>query len=54
MLVCRHWRDVGLSSPWLWRRIILTEDSKSLQYRLSRAVGRTIDVFLSDNAATNE
>lgn len=19
MLVCCHWRDVGLSSPWLWR-----------------------------------
>lgn len=54
MLVCRHWRNIGLSSPWLWRRIILTGDPNSLQYRLSRAAGCTIDVFLSKSATTNE
>ncbi|KAI1794368.1 hypothetical protein LXA43DRAFT_1059205 [Ganoderma leucocontextum] len=54
MLVCRHWRNVGISSPWLWRRISVTRNLQSLEYRLSRTVGCTIDVFLSKDAITNE
>ncbi|KAI1794348.1 hypothetical protein LXA43DRAFT_136260 [Ganoderma leucocontextum] len=54
MLVCRHWRNVGLASPWLWRRISVTRNLQSLRYRLSRTVGCTIDVFLSKDAITNE
>nr|VWP00196.1 Kinesin motor protein [Ganoderma boninense] len=54
MLVCRHWRYVGLSSPCLWRRISVTENLQSLQYRLARAVGCTIDVFLAPRPVTNE
>ncbi|TBU36351.1 hypothetical protein BD309DRAFT_985006, partial [Dichomitus squalens] len=47
MLVCRHWRNVGIATPWLWRRISITCNLEALQYRLSRAVDSTIDLFLS-------
>ena len=29
MLVCRRWRDIGISTPWLWRRIAITNDLES-------------------------
>ncbi|KAI1794334.1 hypothetical protein LXA43DRAFT_135875 [Ganoderma leucocontextum] len=54
MLVCRHWCDVGCSSPRLWRRISITKNPESLQYRLSQTVGCTIDIFFSEDASTNE
>ncbi|TBU34352.1 hypothetical protein BD311DRAFT_711465 [Dichomitus squalens] len=47
MLVCRHWRNVGIATPWLWRRISVTCNLEALQYRLSRTVDCTIDLFLS-------
>ncbi|KAM5543439.1 hypothetical protein V8D89_002690 [Ganoderma adspersum] len=53
MLVCHHWRNVGISSPWLWRRVSITTNMESLQYRLSRTVGCTIDVFLSGDSKVN-
>ncbi|TBU28026.1 hypothetical protein BD309DRAFT_905380 [Dichomitus squalens] len=54
MLVCRHWRNVGLSTRWLWRRIGVTSNLEALQYRLSRTVGCTIDVIFSSYSETNE
>ncbi|PIL23097.1 hypothetical protein GSI_14405 [Ganoderma sinense ZZ0214-1] len=54
MLVCRRWRDIGISSPWLWRRISITRNMDSLQYRLSRTVGCTIDVFFRGDGEGND
>ena len=54
MLVCRHWRNVGISTPWLWRIISITDNLQSLQYRLSRTVGCTIDLFISISPEHNE
>ena len=53
MLVCRRWRNVGISTPWLWRRIGVTKYRQALQYRLWRAMGCTIDVLLSTEAKVN-
>ncbi|EJF60528.1 hypothetical protein DICSQDRAFT_181244, partial [Dichomitus squalens LYAD-421 SS1] len=47
MLVCRLWRNVGIQTPWLWRRIGVTSNLEALQYHLSRTVGCTIDLILS-------
>ena len=54
MLVCRHWRSVGISSPSLWRRVSITRNLESLQYRISRTMGCTIDVFLSGERKVND
>ncbi|TBU52042.1 hypothetical protein BD310DRAFT_952931 [Dichomitus squalens] len=54
MLVCRHWRNVGIATPWLWRRISITCNLEALQYRLSRTVDCTIDLFLSRLREENE
>ncbi|PIL23091.1 hypothetical protein GSI_14399 [Ganoderma sinense ZZ0214-1] len=50
MLVCRHWRDVGISTPWLWRRISITQNKESLRYRLSQPGECTID----ENSVVND
>ena len=54
MLVCRRWRDIGISTPWLWRRIAITNDLESLQYRLSHTSNCVIDIFPSNNASVNK
>ena len=54
MLVSRHWRAVGISSPWLWRRISVTKNMVAVQYRLSRAKGCTIDITFSNDPNANK
>lgn len=49
MLVCRHWRCIGLETPTLWRIISVTENLDSLKYRLDRSAGCTIDLILNDS-----
>ena len=53
MLVCKHWREVGLNTPRLWRTIWVTANPIALRYRLSLSVGCTIDVILGRTAAVN-
>ena len=45
MLVCRHWRNVGINTPHLWRTIFVTRNLESLNYRLEKSLGCTIDVI---------
>ena len=54
MLVCRHWHRVGLSSSWLWRRISVTRNLESLEFRLLRTAGCTIDLFPRNDPIINK
>ena len=49
MLVCRHWRNVGVNAPHLWRTIFVTRNLESLKYRLEKSQGCTIDVIFNDS-----
>ena len=53
MLVCRSWREVGINAPRLWRIISVTRNLESLEYRLRRSIGSTIDVILDDSPYSN-
>ena len=44
MLVCRHWRDVALASPTLWRFIDATSNTSWMALLLARSVPATIDL----------
>ncbi len=54
MRICHHWYNIGKSSPWLWRRISITRNLESLEFRLERTVGCTIDVFFSTDHRDND
>ena len=44
MLVCRHWRDVILSTPRLWRVIKVREKLKWTELAVSRSQNATLDI----------
>ena len=49
--VCRHWRNVAISAPFLWTRIDVTLEERppyeSVSTRLERSKGLPIDIYVN-------